>query len=84
MWTGAAVSHRYRCTGPQSGEAWPYLPGRARPVAPVLAVRPPGGASQGSHLHRGGPRGNGMSARPGQEAQHDQQALATGNDHMDA
>ena len=40
----------HRCTGRQSGETWQYLPGRARPVAPVLAVRPPGGASKGSQL----------------------------------
>jgi hypothetical protein len=63
--TSSLARHRYRCTGRQSGEAWQYLPGRARPVAPVLGVRPPSGASQGSHLHRGGPLRNGMPARPG-------------------
>jgi proteasome-associated ATPase len=57
------VRHRCRCTGRQSGEAWQYLPGRARLVAPALAVRPPGGASQGPHLHRGGPRGAGAEQR---------------------
>ena len=47
--TGTAEAGVY---GPPGRVGPKYLPGRARLAAPVLAVRPPGGASQGSQLPR--------------------------------